>query len=188
MTFSARDDVVARGGRTVLRRKRMSDAVNEYRWRSDPELAEFDASRPVQAPFEEYAQNWSFDLRFTDMALRSFAIEDENGRHIGNIMYYNLDNGNAEAEVGISIGERECWSKGYGADAVKALVKALFDSWDLKRVYLHTLDWNHRAQRSFRKAGFVDCGVSWRNGRTFFVMEVRREWLASRRGRRAVSV
>lgn len=170
------DDVVARGRRTVIRRKRVSDARDEYRWRSDPDLAQFDASRPVQAPYESYERNWSFDYRFTDMPGRSFAIEDELGRHIGNVMYYNIDSARNEAEIGISIGERSFWSMGYGSDALEAVVRGLFEVSGLGRLYLHTLDWNGRAQRAFRKVGFAVCGTSWRDGHTFIIMEVRREW------------
>jgi RimJ/RimL family protein N-acetyltransferase len=169
------DDVVARGRRTVIRRKRLSDAADEYRWRSDAELARYDASRPVQVPFENYLRNWSFDYRFTDMGGRSFAIEDENGRHIGNVMYYNIDQTRSEAEIGISIGERRCWSAGYGTDAIIALTRVLLARGDIVRLYLHTLDWNVRAQRAFEKAGFRPCGTSWRDARTFVVMELWRQ-------------
>lgn len=177
MSVSPGDDVVARGRRTVMRRKRMADAADEYRWRSDPGLARYDASRPVRARFEEYQRNWSFDHWFTDVAARAFAIEDENGRHIGNIMYYNIDRAQGEAEIGISIGERSRWSQGYGSDALAATVRALFALGTLNRFYLHTLDWNERAQRCFQKAGFAACGTSWREGHTFVVMEVHREWV-----------
>lgn len=173
--------MVARGRMTVVRRKRMRDARDEYRWRSDAELAEFDASRPVQSAFENYERNWSFDYRFTDMAGRSFAVEDERGRHIGNIMYYNIDHGRAEAEIGISIGERNCWSRGYGSDALGALSRQLFRTTALERFYLHTLDWNERAQRAFQRAGFAISGTSWKDGHTFVVMELRREWLEAPR-------
>ncbi|HUF53101.1 MAG TPA: GNAT family N-acetyltransferase [Dehalococcoidia bacterium] len=169
------DDVIARGRKTVIRRKRLSDAADEYRWRSDAELAQYDASRPVQVPFENYMRNWSFDYRFTDMGGRSFAVEDENGRHIGNVMYYNIDQARSEAEIGISIGERDYWSRGYGADAITALTLALLARGDLIRLYLHTLDWNVRAQKAFEKAGFRSCGTSWRDARTFVVMEIWRE-------------
>ena len=171
------DDVVARGRRTVVRRKRVGDAADEYRWRSDPDLAQFDASRPVQAPYESYERNWSFDYRFTDMPGRSFAIEDEQGRHIGNVMYYNIDSARNEAEIGISIGEPSCWSLGYGSDALEAVVRGLFEVSGLGRLYLHTLEWNGRAQAAFRKVGFEVCGTSWRDGHTFIVMEVRRDWV-----------
>lgn len=177
MTLFASDDVVARGRLTVVRRKRLADAQDEYRWRSDEEIARFDASRPVQAEFENYQRNWSFDYRFTDMAGRSFAVEDENGRHIGNIMYYNIDHQRAEAEIGISIGERDYWSRGYGSDAIEALTRKLMRITSLKRLYLHTLDWNRRAQRAFQRAGFRPCATSWRDGHTFVVMELWREWV-----------
>ena len=178
MSGSPADDVVARGRCTIIRRKRITDAADEYRWRSDPELARFDASRPVQAPFETYQRNWAFDYRFTDVAGRSFAIEDETGRHIGNVMYYNIDGSLGEAEIGISIGERGYWSQGYGSDALEAITRALLVAGRLRRLYLHTLEWNERAQRAFCKAGFEICGTSWRDGNTFVIMEVRREWLA----------
>lgn len=167
------DDVIARGRKTVVRRKRLPDVGDEYRWRSDAELAQFDASRPVQTPFANYERNWSFDYRFTDMPQRSFAIEDANGRHIGNVMYYNLDQARSEAEIGISIGERDYWENGYGTDALTALIAALFAAGEVRRLYLHTLDWNTRAQRCFHKAGFRDCGTSWRDGHTFVMMEQR---------------
>lgn len=171
-----RDDVIARGRRTVVRRKRMADATDEYEWRTDADLARFDASQPIRAPFADYQRNWSFDIRFTDTAGRSFAVEDGTGRHIGNIMYYNHDSARGEAELGISIGRRDCWEQGYGRDAVAALADYLFRTTQIKRLYLHTLDWNKRAHRSFQKAGFAECGTAWRNGNTFVVMELRREW------------
>jgi RimJ/RimL family protein N-acetyltransferase len=171
------DDVIARGRRTVVRRKRMADAADEHAWRSDKELARFDASNPTRVAFPDYQRNWSFDIRFTDTAARSFAVEDENGRHIGNIMYYNHDATRREAELGISIGRRDCWAQGYGTDAVTALVAHLFRATEIRRMYLHTLDWNRRAYRCFQKAGFAECGTAWRNGNMFVIMEIRREWI-----------
>ncbi len=116
-------------------------------------------------------------MRFSDVPLRNLAIEDESGRRIGNVMYYNVDRWRKEAEIGISIGQREYWGRGYGSDAVRTLVRYLFRATDLRRLYLHTLDWNVRAQRAFYKAGFRPCGTAYRNGHTFVVMEVRRDWL-----------
>jgi RimJ/RimL family protein N-acetyltransferase len=41
-------------------------------------------------------------------------------------------------------------------------------------MFLHTLDWNVRAQRCFQKAGFVPRGTVQRNGRNFLLMETLR--------------
>ena len=44
--------------------------------------------------------------RYPDPGRCSYAIEDEGGRHIGNVMYYNLREATGEAELGITIGDR----------------------------------------------------------------------------------
>ena len=76
------------------------------------------------------------------------------------------------------IGDRDCWSKGYGADAVNALLGHVFDGVGLKRVYLKTLLSNTRARRCFQKCGFTPYGQISRNGHDFMLMEIRREdWL-----------
>ena len=45
----------------------------------------------------------------------------------------------------------------------------------MTRVYLHTLDWNVRAQRSFAKCGFVPVRRVRRNGKDFILMEIGKE-------------
>jgi RimJ/RimL family protein N-acetyltransferase len=92
-------------------------------------------------------------------------------------MYYNIDTIRREAEIGITIGEREYWGKGYGADAVQTLVRHIFRVTGFRRIYLKTLDWNTRAQRSFEKAGFRICGRARRGGNAFVVMECMSAWL-----------
>ena len=41
-------------------------------------------------------------------------------------------------------------------------------------MYLHTLEWNHRAQRSFEKCGFMARDRVRRDGKTFVLMELSR--------------
>src|SRR3972149_8616304 len=89
MSGCPRDDVMARGRRTVVRRKRMSDVSDEYVWRSDEELARYDASNPMRVPFADYERNWSFDMRFTDTAGGPFAVGGEGGGDLGDNMDYN---------------------------------------------------------------------------------------------------
>ncbi|GAG49070.1 unnamed protein product, partial [marine sediment metagenome] len=86
-------------------------------------------------------------------------------------MYYNLREAMGEAELGITIGDRRYWGQGYGSDAVQALVRLVFREKGLRRMLLHTLEWNVRAQRCFEKAGFVPRGRVRRDGRDFLLME-----------------
>jgi RimJ/RimL family protein N-acetyltransferase len=174
------DGEVARGELTVLREKRLADARDDFRWRADAELARFDAARPFAATFEDYLALYRDELAYPSPYRHSLAIEDHDGRHIGNAMYYNIDNVRREAEIGITIGERDYWSRGYGTDAVQALTRRIIEVAGFRRVYLKTLDWNARAQRSFVKAGFHVCGRSRRGGNSFVVMEFLASWLEPR--------
>jgi ribosomal-protein-alanine N-acetyltransferase len=171
---------VARGARVVLREKRLGDAPQDYRWRTTAELSRYDAARPISATYNEYLAIMREELLYPNPYRRSLAIEDEDGRHIGNIMYYNIDAVRLEAEVGITIGDRDRWSRGYGTEAVRALGEYLLGRKGFRRLHLKTLAWNVRAQRAFAKAGFVECGRAQRAGYSFVLMELRREWLAPR--------
>ncbi len=170
------DGEVARGEFVVLREKRLSDARDDFGWRSDVELARFDAARPFAATFDDYVALFKDELAYPSPYRRTFAVEDAAGRHIGNVMYYNIDTIRREAEIGITIGERDCWGNGYGADAVRTLVKHILRATGFRRVYLKTLDWNVRAQHAFERAGFRPCGRSRRGGNAFVVMEYMAMW------------
>lgn len=167
---------VARGELIVLREKRLSDARDDFGWRSDAELARFDAARPFAATFDDYVALFKDELAYPSPYRRTLAVEDADGRHIGNVMYYNIDTIRREAEIGITIGERDCWGNGYGADAVRTLVKHILRATGFRRIYLKTLDWNVRAQHTFERAGFRPCGRSRRGGNTFIVMEYMAMW------------
>ncbi len=167
---------VARGELIVLREKRLSDARDDFGWRSDVELARFDAARPFAATFDDYVALFKDELAYPSPYRRTLAVEDADGRHIGNVMYYNIDTIRREAEIGITIGERDCWGNGYGADAVRTLVKHILRATGFRRIYLKTLDWNVRAQHTFERAGFRPCGRSRRGGNAFIVMEYMAMW------------
>lgn len=171
------DGEVARGELVILREKRPADAQDDFRWRSDPELARYDAARPFSAAYTDYVALYRDELTYPSPYRRSLAIEDLDGLHIGNAMYYNIDTVRREAEIGITIGERDYWSRGYGTDAVRTLVGHIIRATGFRRVYLKTLDWNTRAQRAFQKAGFRVSGRVRRGGNSFVVMEILASWI-----------
>ena len=142
------------GARIVLRDKLFEDAENDYRWRSDPELARLDAAIPLTMSFERYLKLFEDQMKYPTPGSHNYSIETLEGLFIGNCMYYDLDTVNREAELGIVIGDRDYWSDGYGYDAVTTLLDHMFNARNLKRVYLHTLEWNTRAQKCFSKSGF----------------------------------
>ena len=168
-----------RGGRIILRDKRPTDAENDYRWRSDPELARLDAAIPLTMSFERYLKLFEDQMKYPTPGSHHYSIETLDGRFIGNCMYYDLDTVNREAELGIVIGDRDYWSDGYGYDAVTTLLHHMFTIRNLRRVYLHTLEWNDRAQKSFSKSGFNVVRPVRRMAHDFILMDVLRDdWFA----------
>ena len=164
-----------RGQKVVLREKRLDDAWQDYAWKTDPELARLDATLPLEVPFKTYLLTYAEELdRRADTRGRVFAIETLDGKHIGNCCYYNVERVRKEAEVGIVIGDPAYWDGGYGTDAVRTLLDHTFLQMGLKKVYLHTLVWNTRAQKCFRKCGFSECGRVVRSGYDFVLMEMKR--------------
>jgi len=167
------------GEKLNLRKKSLGDARNDYRWQTDAELARLDATPVADISYARYALNYAVQLRAPSASHRFFAVETRDGRHIGNCTYYNVDEKKREAEIGIMIGESSYWGKGYGTDAVKALVGHIFRETSVERLHLRTLEWNERAQRCFARCGFTPCGRLSRNGYDFIRMELhRKEWQA----------
>ena len=163
------------GEKVVIREKRLSDAEDDHGWRSDPELARLDATSPLQMEFEEYLRQYKEELAHPNAWSRRFSIDALDNKHIGNCMYYDVDYFRGSAELGILIGDSDYWGGGYGSEAVKLLLQHMFTEMPVKKVYLHTLDWNHRAQRAFEKCGFKVIRTVKRGGWEFFYMEIKRE-------------
>ena len=165
------------GSKVKLRKKKLSDARNDYRWQTDPELVRLDAMPLLAASFPKYLLDYTVALRCPTPNRHTFAIESFEGKHIGNCVYYNIDESKNEAELGIMIGERGYWNKGYGTDAVITLVNHIFLRTNLKRLHLKTLDWNQRAQKCFQRCGFIPYGQRTRDGYNFVLMELyRNQW------------
>ena len=164
-----------RGAKVIIRQKRPEDAWNEYQWRSDLELSQLDAALPLTMRYQEFLRIFKGQLDYPVPWARRLSIDTPDGVYIGNCMYYDIDTVSKEAEIGIMIGDRDYWSRGYGFDVIVTLVDHIFSSSSLTRLYLHTLQWNKRAQRCFSKCGFNPVKRVRRSGYDFIQMEIRKE-------------
>jgi RimJ/RimL family protein N-acetyltransferase len=175
------------GSKVILRDKRLADAQDDYTWQTDPELAQLDAVPLLATTFSQYLADYVSELRYSSPTRCRFAIETLDGQHIGNCTYYGISEADGEAELGIMIGNRDHWDKGYGADAVTTLLSYIFRRTNLKRIYLKTLDSNHRAQRCFQKCGFIPYGHLTKDGFSFVLMEIHcKQWGERNNGRRTI--
>ncbi|MEP6895719.1 MAG: GNAT family protein [Chloroflexota bacterium] len=169
-------------------------AKHEARWHRDTEfhrLADGDAAeliseKRIKEQGEKFAEN-GFNPERYPFSIR--ALSDD--KLIGFLgLWLNLIH--SEAWVGIGIGEREYWGKGYGTDAMKLAVQYSFLELGLQRVSLGLHAYNPRALKSYEKVGFRLEGRTrqdvLREGRrtdTLWMGILRDEWLQMQNGVKA---
>lgn len=97
-----------------------------------------------------------------------FAIEAD-GKLIGRCGLMAIDATHRTAMLGIGIGDRAYWGRGYGREAVRLLVDYAFRYRNLRRVWLWVHADNERAIRAYLACGFREEGRLrehvWSNGR-----------------------
>lgn len=139
------------GEKTRLRAIEREDIPTFVRWLNDQEVRRYlEMYLPISRAEEE---EW-FEHHLRDNSTRVLAIETKEGVQIGNISIDELDWKNRSARLGIVIGEKEHWGRGYGTDAVISLLEFIFNEMNLHRIYLSVFDFNERAIRCYEKCGF----------------------------------
>ena len=147
------------GERIYLREVRPSD-VNDtyYRWMNDPEITQYLESRFYPNSIEtlqEYVGNFlgNKDNIFLAVVLK------ENHKHIGNIKIGPINWFHRLADIGVMLGEKDSWGKGYASEAISLLAEYACNTLNLHKVTAGCYEMNQGAIRAFEKAGFVVEGV-----------------------------
>ncbi len=138
----------------------------------DPEIAHLNGTPPNRLPLWLLRRVLKADARRRDRA--TFGVYDEHDGYIGTVELYDLRG--HTATLGIIIGERTHWNRGYGPEAIHALLDHAFRELGLDSVRLTTFADNDRAQAAFRKAGFRELRRTAASaGRTDVHMEIWRD-------------
>jgi RimJ/RimL family protein N-acetyltransferase len=160
------------------------------RWDRDTEYHRLADSDPSHLWSEKKVKEW-IEKDFEKDATKSmhFSIRTlSDDKFIGEMsLWFNWPHG--DAWVGIVIGERDYWGKGYGTDAMRLIVQYGFIEANLRRVSLSLHSYNERALKSYEKVGFKLEGTmrqdTLREGRRthgLFMGILREEWLALQGG------
>lgn len=145
------------GPRVYLRALEREDAPLLREWINDPEVTRFlQIYRPMNLPAEEQfidkANQGEHDL-VLGIAMRA------TDQLVGGIGLHAIDFKDRHAGVGIMLGVKDEWSKGYGGEAIQLLVRHAFETLNLNRVWLRVYEYNERARRCYERIGFRLEGV-----------------------------
>jgi ribosomal-protein-alanine N-acetyltransferase len=89
------------------------------------------------------------DILFWAICLKS------NNVHIGNIKIDPISYKHKRAELGILIGDKREWSKGYAKEAANVVIEYCFTNLDLIKITLGVVDSNVNAINLYKNLGFV---------------------------------
>jgi RimJ/RimL family protein N-acetyltransferase len=90
--------------------------------------------------------------------IRTLEAEGQPTRLVGLVDLVVVQWPHRDAYIGIGIGERADWGKGYGSDAMRLILRYAFDELNLHRVTLTVFEYNERAIHTYRKLGFQEEG------------------------------
>jgi RimJ/RimL family protein N-acetyltransferase len=152
-------DSPLRTRRLVLRTLTAADADDRYLgWMRDSEINQFLESRFAEhslTSLEKFIESCNAGA---DELLLGICLT--NGRHIGNIKLGLVNRHHQNAAVGLLIGERDCWGRGYGSEAIIGVTAHAFGSLDLQKLYAGCYASNVGSARAFVKAGWAEEGRS----------------------------
>ena len=86
-----------------------------------------------------------------------FAIEAD-GKLIGQCALFNFNHVAHTGELGITIGDKSYWGRGYGTEAIGLLIDYGFHHHNLNRIFLTVIGNNARAIGAYKRCGFVEEG------------------------------
>jgi RimJ/RimL family protein N-acetyltransferase len=175
-----------RGKLVQLAARDVQEMANAYaKWSCDSEywrLLDSGSVRPFSVKTsKEWIEKDQEKERPDQFPFAICALEDD--RLIGEIGLDGVQWTHGDAFVGIGLGERDYWGKGYGTDAMRVILRYAFTELNLHRVSLNVFQYNPRAIKSYEKVGFKHegrmRGMLNRNGKRWdivFMGILREEW------------
>lgn len=144
------------------------------KWSADSEYLRLLNWDPAFGFSKKAYQEW-FEKHMEAYFEHSFIIRTlADDRPVGEIGLGDINWNFGDAFVGIGLGERSDWGKGYGTDAMRVILRYAFMELNLHRVSLNVFEYNPRGIRSYEKCGFViegrACGLLQRDGRRWDVI------------------
>lgn len=126
-------------------------------WMNDPDVVQYLESRGrvyMLADVKEYVATVE-----KSGADHMFGIYLKDGRHIGNVKIGHVDAVHKHADIGIIIGDKREWGKGYAAEAIALAGDYAFAKLGLHKLWAGIYANNIGSYKTFLKAGYRVAGV-----------------------------
>jgi [ribosomal protein S5]-alanine N-acetyltransferase len=147
------------GERLYLREIRCADVTEGYHaWLNDPEVTHHLESRFFPNSVETLQRYVAKQLEDRDSLFLAIVLK-EGHRHIGNVKLGPINWIHRLADIGILIGETDCWRKGYATETIRLLADHAFKELNLHKLTAGCYATNPASAAAFLHAGFIQEGV-----------------------------
>lgn len=146
------------GEKLYLREVTVEDIENGYYdWINDIDVIKYTESRfypNSKKQLEEYILKISDDMNSVFFAI----IDKKTNKYIGNIKLGNINWIHRFGDIGIIIGDKDFWGKGYAQEAIKLIVNYGFKVLNLNKLTAGCYSLNKGSIGAFKKVGFEEEG------------------------------
>ncbi|MEW5691874.1 MAG: GNAT family protein [Candidatus Hydrogenedentota bacterium] len=147
------------GKRIYLRNVTLSDVTDRYcSWMNDEQVVQYLESR-----FSKYTKKdlilYVKKIAANPDILFLAIIVKKGNLHIGNVKLGPINRMHFFADMGIMIGDKRHWGKGYATETIKLIVNYAFKKLNLHKITAGIYDVNVGSEKVFLKAGFRKEGV-----------------------------
>lgn len=106
------------------------------------------------------ANQESLAAEFINKGSKVFSIVDlSTGQVIGRCLLFGINPIDRRGMMGIVIGDKKHWNKGYGTEATQLLLDYAFNLLNLNSIELGVFAFNQGAIQAYKKAGFKEIGL-----------------------------
>jgi diamine N-acetyltransferase len=147
-----------KGRKVQLRPVKRSDIEYFLKWFNDLEVTQYlnTSLQMTEMAEEKWIENLGNQQNRAVFVIE--AIEGDSSKPIGNTGLHNINAWDHNATFGITIGEKDYWSRGYGTEAARLIINYGFEVLNLYRINSGVISFNERSLRMHRSVGFKEEG------------------------------
>ena len=160
-----------KGDKIYLKPISVKHAEVFLKWINDPEVNKYMIGLKIAQTIEEEIE-WIKKIQDDPNEEVWSIFKKNNDKLIGNVGFHELDNSDHNFRIGIVIGAKEEWGKGYATDAFKVAKKYLKEEKNAKKINLTCHFNNAGAQKVYKKSGFEIKGTQKTNDEDMYYMEL----------------
>jgi len=140
--------------RLVLRPLTIEDATVQYlSWLNDPEVNRYLESRFRVHQLKDLS-TFIEEVNSDPSAVLLGIFIRQNNKHIGNIKIDSINSYHKHGVIGLMIGDKREWGKGYATESIAAVTQYSLEQLELQKITAGCYEGNLGSKKAFEKVGY----------------------------------